>query len=120
MSRDYRKLVAWNRAHALTLAVYKFTMRFPVEERYGMVRQMRRAIGSVAANIAEGSGRESNREYLHFLSIAHGSLKEAEYFLLLARDLGYLHDADHASLTAAVNGTFAALHGLKKAVKREV
>ena len=120
MARRYKDLIAWQRSHELTLAVYRQTQRFPTEERYGLTSQFRRAAYSVPANISEGSGRETNRDYLRFLVIALGSLKETEYFLLLARDLGYLAEDQYDALTEPVNGTFVALQGLIKAVKKEV
>ena len=85
-----------------------------------MTRQLRRASYSVPANISEGSGRETNKDYLRFLIIALSSLKETEYFLLLACDLGYLAEDQYNALTEIVNGTFVALQGLIKAVKKEV
>jgi four helix bundle protein len=81
---------------------------------------MRRAAYSVPANIAEGSGRDTKRDYLRFLFIALGSLKEIEYFLLLSHELGYLKQSDFVATTECVNASFAALHGLIKAVQREV
>ncbi len=120
MARHYRDLVAWQRSHALTLAIYKQTQRFPAEERFGLTNQVRRASYSVPANIAEGSGRETNKDYLRFLVIALSSLKETEYILLLARDVGYLAEDHYNELTETVNGTFGALQGLIKAVKSEV
>ena len=120
MARKYKDLVAWKRSHELTLAIYKQTQRFPVEERYGLTSQLRRASYSVPANVSEGSGRETNKDYLRFLIISLSSLKETEYFLLLACDLGYLTKDQHGALTELVNGTFGALQGLIKAVKKEV
>ena len=120
MARRYRDLVAWQRSHELTLAIYTLTRRFPTEERYGVTSQLRRAAYSVPAYISEGSGRETNRDYLRFLVIALGSLKETEYFLLLAHDLGCLAKDQYAELSETVNGTFGALQGLIKAVKTEV
>lgn len=117
--RDYRKIIAWQRAHELVLEAYKATRPFPPEERYGLTSQLRRAACSVPANIVEGSSRSSKREYLRFLQIAWGSLKEVEYFLLLARDLECLSAEKHRDLTESVNDTFAPLHGLMKAVEKE-
>ncbi len=117
--RDYKKIVAWQRGHQLTLEVYQCSKSFPADERFGMASQVRRAASSTPANIAEGSGRNTNKDYLRFLSIALGSLKETEYFLLLAHDLSYLEPGDHAKITKTVNGTFAALLGLIKAVERD-
>ncbi len=91
-----------------------------MHERYGLTSQVRRSAFSVPANISEGAGRSSNKDYLRFLSIALGSLKETEYLLLLARDLGYLKQKDYEEVTETVNGTFGALQGLLKAVRKEL
>ena len=120
MARNYKDLVAWKRSHEFTLAIYEQTQRFPVEERYGLTSQLRRASYSVPANVSEGSGRETNKDYLRFLIISLSSLKETEYFLLLACDLGYITKDQHSALTELVNATFGALQGLIKAVKKEV
>ena len=78
--------------------------------------QLKRAALSIVLNIAEGAGRESNADYLRFLSIARGSLAEAEYFLHLAKRLAYLGESDWKELTKLVNYTFAALAGLMKSI----
>lgn len=119
MTRDYKKIVAWQRAHQLTLKIYKETKAFPPEERFSLTSQLRRAAYSVPSNIVEGSGRGTKKEYLRFLYIALASLKEAEYFLLLSHDLGYLHKSDYEELTHLVNSTFGPLQGLMKSVKKE-
>lgn len=119
MPRDYKKIASWQRAHGPTLAVYQATQAFPKHELYGLTSQVRRAAMSVATNIVEGSGRNSRKEYLHFLYIAYASLKETQYLLLLAHDLGYLGAHEHSTLTGVVDGTFAPLHGLIKVVKKE-
>ncbi len=85
--KDFRQLKVWDKAHALTLQVYRVTARFPREELFGMTSQMRRCSASVAANIAEGCGRTGNGDFHRFLNIAAGSAVELEYFLLLAHDL---------------------------------
>ena len=120
MARDYTKIVAWQRAHQLTLRIYKVTKGFPPEERFGLTSQVRRAGYSVPSNIVEGSARGTKKEYLRFLYISLASLKEAEYFLLLSHDLGYLNKPDYEELTELVNSTFAPLHGLMKSVKKEI
>jgi len=83
-------LKVWQKAHEMALSVYKATLSFPREEIYGLLSQLRRAASSVPANIAEGCGCDGNREFARFLGIALRSASEAEYHLLLARDLGYL------------------------------
>ncbi len=89
MVRPFQELDVWQAAHAHALDIYEVTKRFPTEERYGLVSQMRRAAVSVPANIAEGSVR-GDAEFRQFLRVALGSASEVEYFLILSRDLGYL------------------------------
>jgi len=90
--RDYTKIQAWKLADDLTVAVYEHTVRFPREEVYGLTNQIRRAAYSVPGNIAEGSARQSTKDYLHFLYIARGSLTEVQYFIHLAHRIAYLTD----------------------------
>ena len=87
---DYRQLAVWKRAYTLTAEIYRSTRPFPDSERYGLTSQMRRAAISILSNIAEGSGRQSDREQVRFLRIARGSTCELECQLLLSRDVGYL------------------------------
>ena len=117
--RDYRKIEAWKLADDFTVAVYERTRAFPREELYGLTSQLRRAAYSVPANIAEGSSRESQRDYLHFLYIARGSLTEAQYFVHLARRLGYLGAAEADALALQTSSAFGCLHGLIRAVEKE-
>jgi four helix bundle protein len=88
--RDFRELFVWQRAHGLTLAIYRATATFPSNELYGLTSQMRRASASIGANIAEGVGKDSHREVLRFFQMASGSGSELDNHLLLARDLGFL------------------------------
>jgi four helix bundle protein len=117
--RDYTKIDAWRFADDLTVAVYHATQSFPREERYGITSQLRRATSSVPANIAEGSARGTQRDYLHFLHIARGSLTEAQYFIHLSNRLGYLQDSIAGHLQQQTKSAFACLHGLIRAVERE-
>jgi four helix bundle protein len=100
--RDFRELKVWQKGHKLTLAVYKATTDFPVEERFGLVSQLRRAASSIAANIAEGCGRGSEADFARFLYMALGSASELEYHLLLSHDLKLLADADYEALASDV------------------
>lgn len=117
--RDYTKIEGWKLADDLTVAIYEDTRSFPKEELYGLTSQLRRSAYSVPANIAEGSSRESKRDYLHFLYIARGSLSETQYFVHLAQRLGYLDPTNGQQLAAQTKTAFACLHGLIKAVERE-
>lgn len=101
--RNFRKLLVWQKAHELSLEIYKATKGFPADERFGLTAQLRRAVTSVASNIAEGCGRGSDKDFARFLSIAAGSASEVEYQTLLARDLGYLSEDDYGRLNAHVN-----------------
>ena len=96
--RDFKELKVWVKAHHLTLAVYQATSTFPTTELYGLTSQTRRSCASIAANIAEGCGRNGDAELCRFLQIAMGSASEVEYHLLLARDLNYIKSLEYESL----------------------
>ena len=89
MPQDFHDLTVWQRAIDLTVCIYKLTRGFPKEEMYGLTSQMRRAAVSVPSNIVEGCTRKSQSEYLHFLEIAFGSLRELHYQFGLSKRLGY-------------------------------
>ena len=94
--QDFQELQVWQKAHELTLEIYKLTQGFPVEERFGLQSQIRRAAVSIASNIAEGCGRGSDADFARFLQMASGSVSEVKYQLILARDLGYISRDDGA------------------------
>lgn len=101
--RDFKELKVWHKAHQFTLDVYRHTKGFPPDERFGLTAQLRKAASSVPSNIAEGCGRSGDRELARFLGIAAGSASEAEYQLLLAKDLAYLVPQVHHGLDEQVN-----------------
>jgi len=90
--KDFKDLEVWKKAHYIVLGIYKLTTDYPPEEKYGLVSQMRRAAVSVPSNIAEGFGRRGKKDKIHFYNIAHSSLEELRYQLILSKDLGYLSD----------------------------
>jgi len=92
--RDHTKLIAFELADEMALLTYMVTKFFPKEEIYGLTSQMRRAAVSVPSNIVEGCARESQIEYLRFLEIAYGSLKELHYQFSLASRLGYVGEIE--------------------------
>ena len=100
--QDFRNLKVWEKAHALTLDVYKASKCFPREEIYGLTSQMRRATVSIGANIAEGACRKGDVDFARFLQMAVGSASELEYHLLLSRDLELLQGDDFQRLTNEV------------------
>jgi four helix bundle protein len=101
--RPYEDLLAWRKAHALTLEVYRLTQVYPSEERFGLTAQTRRSVSSVPGNVAEGCGKRSRPQLRHHIDIACGSLSELEYWLLLARDLGYLEADAYTAVNEDVN-----------------
>jgi four helix bundle protein len=96
--RDFHSLKVWNKAHELALASYKRTALFPRAELYGLTSQIRRAAVSIAGNISEGCGKDSETDFGRYLQIAMGSASELQYYWLLARDLGYLNAQEYTQL----------------------
>lgn len=110
--RSYRDLLAWQHAMDLAVAIYKLTRVWPKEELYGLTSQARRAAASVAANIAEGYGRDNLGSYLQFLRIAQGSLKELETHVLIAQRIGIADPGAVSILLAQCDKTGKILGGL--------
>jgi four helix bundle protein len=118
--RSYRDLEVWQRAVALVAAAYRVSERLPRHEDFGLRLQLRRAAVSVPANIAEGHGRTGIGEYLHHLSIAHGSLAELETLLTVAVSLGYLAPADVAPIETQSTELSRMLRALMRRLKERV
>lgn len=114
-AEKFQDLEVWQRAHKLVLAIYKVTQTFPGEEKFGLVSQMRRAGVSIAANIAEGFKKRSAKDKSNFYNIAQGSLEELRYYLVLSKDLAYLHSNEE--LMGEVDAVGRMLHGLINSVK---
>ena len=102
--RDFRKLEVWGKAHRFALEIYKCTAQFPTDERFGLTQQLRRCSVSIASNIAEGAARKTDRDFARFVGMAIASGSEAEYQLLLARDLGYIDLDLHEELSNTAVG----------------
>ena len=117
-TRSYKDLIAYQKAYALTLDIYRVTNRFPGHELYAMVSQMRRAAVSIPCNIAEGYRRGHQKEYVQFLHIARGSCGELETLLCLAKDLGYLNMSDFEELHPAQDEISRLLIGLISAMHK--
>lgn len=90
--KAYRNLVMWQKSHELVLEIYKITKTFPKEETFGITSQLRRAIVSVSANIVEGFKKRTKQSKINHYNIAEGSLAEANYFLLLSKDLAFIDE----------------------------
>jgi len=122
--KGFFTIAAWQKADDLAVKVYEVTDPktgyFPKHQLYSLTQQFRSAAVSVAANIAEGSGRESLAEYLHFLSIAKGSLAEVEYYIHLANRLTYLPSAIHQELEELQSACARALVGFIRFKQQEL
>jgi four helix bundle protein len=91
---NYKELDVWKRSIKLAVNIYKLTSTLPTEEKFGLVSHLRRCAVSVPSNIAEGSGRKTNKEFSQFLSIAYGSLCELDTQVIISLELGYLKSND--------------------------
>jgi len=117
--RPHEKLEVWQTAVELVVSVYKQTESFPKEKKFGLTSQIRRAAVSVPANIAEGAGRDSAREFAHFLSNAQGSASELATELLIAQRLGYLDQTTYSGMRAELDTVGRMIIGLSRHVKRK-
>lgn len=99
---NYRDLLVWQKSMQMTEYVYTLTRKFPTDERFGMIAQMRRAAVSVPSNIAEGQARNSTREFIQFISHAEGSLAEVDTQLTLSITLGFCGAEETAQISAVV------------------
>lgn len=117
--RDYKKLQVWDKAHELVLFVYKqVIILYPKHEQFDLASQTKRSAYSITLNIVEGSGRNSEKDFTHFLDMALGSAKELEYSCLLARDLNYLSNDIYNIVNSKINEVLAMLIGLIKTIRK--
>ena len=112
MKSQYRDLVVWQKARKLAVDIYRVTQHFPRVEMFGLTQQMRRAAVSVICNIAEGHGRRSTKDTLHFLGISRGSLLELETQIVIATDLEYIDQARSETLVEGALDVVRLLNGL--------
>jgi four helix bundle protein len=115
--RNYPELIVWQKAIDLVECIYRYTSAFPREELYGLTSQMWRAVVSIPSNIAEGQGRRTRRDFLHFPSIAHGSLREVETHIIIAQRLKYLDDAKTQTAMDLAGEVGRLLNGLSNALE---
>ena len=117
--KDFRQLKVWEKSHQAALEIYKATKGFPKEELYGLTSQIRRASMSVPTNIAEGCGRNTDKEFARFLQIAMGSASETEYQLILARDLEFLPKDTYEKLHNDIEEVKRMLASLLKTIRAD-
>lgn len=113
---SFENIVAWQKAHAFVLAVYRITKLFPDDEKYGLTSQFRRAAVSVEANIAEGYKKISRADKLRFFNIAQGSLEECRDYHILSRDLKYINNQEFEELHCKLEETSKLLNAYSNAV----
>ena len=99
----FKNLNIWKRAVALATEVYKLTQKFPDEEKYGLISQLRRCVVSISSNIAEGAGRNTDKDFKRFLSIAYGSSYELETQIIIAANLEYVEKLQCEKLCNEIN-----------------
>jgi four helix bundle protein len=111
---SFTKLVTWQEGHRLVLQIYKLVKKFPHDEHFGLTDQMRRAVVSITSNIAEGFSRGTYKEKSRFYYIALGSLTEIQNQLIIAKDVGYVSEADFIKISDQINLVSKLLRGLIK------
>ena len=112
MNRDHRKLKVFHLADDLVVDVYRCTRSFPIEERFGLQAQIRRATVSAPTNIVEGCARKTLKDYLYFMNIALASASEVRYLLQLSHRLGFLSDTTQPELVRRFDELIRSLHNL--------
>lgn len=120
MKRPHEDLEVWKQSIDLVKEIYVLTKNFPDSEKFGIISKLRRASVSVPANIAEGSARNTKKEFLNFLFISSGSLSEIETLLLISEDLDFINNKKLQDFKDRINHISAMLNGLIKKVKRDL
>ena len=117
--KNYRDLIAWQKAMDLVEMVYSATKDFPKEEVYGLTSQIRRAAVSIPSNIAEGQGRTSDKEFQNFLSIAHGSVREVETQILIAQRIHYITEENAKVILNQAGEVGRMINGLSSSLSKK-
>ncbi len=115
----FENLHVFKKSHALTLELYKLTMDFPSEEKFGLTSQIRRASSSICANLMEGSHRNTQGELGRFAGISRGSVGELKYHLLLAKDLKYVSENNYETYLRDLDGISKMLYGLIESTRNK-
>ena len=117
---SYRDLEVWKRSIDLSIDIYRLTQSFPADERFGLISQIRRATTSIPANIAEGWGRRTTKDYVHFLIIARGSLAEVETHLILSYRLDFIDEPTQNQYLDETGEIGKMLNGLIRSLQRKM
>ncbi len=117
--RHYQELIVWQKAMDLVLLVYGATSGFPQKEVFGLTNQLRRAAVSIPSNIAEGQGRKTTRDFVHYLAISNGSLQELETQVILASRLNYLDEVQQTEILDRSAKVGRLINGLTKSLMKD-
>ena len=117
--KSFEDLVVWKKAHNIVLITYKLLEKFPKEEKYRIIDQLVRAVVSIPTNISEGFGRYTNKDYVHFLIIARGSVSEVKYLVLLSKDLRYISIAEYNELKKELDDIGKMINGLINSLRNK-
>lgn len=115
--QDFTKLKVWQKAHNLTVNLYKITSNFPNDEKFGLTNQLRRATVSIESNIAEGCGHNGDKEFSRFLDIAQGSCFETKCQIYIARDLEYISFDKSTLVVSKIDEVMRMIHSLNQKLK---
>lgn len=118
--KSVEDLDVFKKAHTLVLQIYKLTKRFPADEKYGLISQIRRSAYSVPSNLMEGSNRLGSKEYRQFVGIARGSIGELKYQLLLSKDLGYIEEEKYNEIERDITEIGRMLKGLANSLEKRI
>lgn len=118
--KPHQNLLAWQVSCQLVKDLYLATALFPASEKFGIVSQIRRAAISIPANIAEGAGRQSMKEYQQFLSISMGSVSELDTLLIVSKSIGYLQENEFQDYSIKLEHISKLIHGLIKKIKSRI
>ncbi len=119
MAFSFKDIIAWQKGYEFVLLVYKVTKKFPDFEKHGLSSQFQRAAVSIVANIAEGSKKLSKADKLRIMNIAQGSLEECRCYVMLSKDLGYIHEEEYNTLTYCIEGASYYLNAYCKAISED-
>ena len=117
--KSFEDLVVWKKAHNIVLITYKLLEKFPKEEKYRIIDQLVRAVVSIPTNISEGFGRYTNKDYVHFLIIARGSVSEVKYLVLLSKDLRYISITEYNELKKELDDVGKMINGLINSLRNK-
>ena len=118
--KSYKDLIAWQKSVLLVTDIYSITKTFPQEEKFGITSQLNRASVSIPANIAEGWGRETSKNYLQFLRTSRGSVMEVQTLLIISKNLNYISENNFEILQGKIEEVGKILQGLIKSINEKI